>query len=154
MVLYDYGLIATSDEEPVIEARDKIAGMHRPVGVFYACGPGVPQGRMIEQQSIIDIAPTLLYSLGLPIPEDFEGYIIGSAFEPDYLAENPVEIGAASVPPATYVSRRSGPELEADAEDSIIDRLRSLGIRGVRDDRDVLVPTFGGKERLARGSSE
>jgi predicted AlkP superfamily phosphohydrolase/phosphomutase len=127
LVLYDYGLIATSDEEPIIEARDKIAGMHRPVGVFYGCGPGLSKGRVIEQQSIIDVAPTLLYSLGLPIPADFEGQIIASAFEPCYLADNPVEIGSPSVPPATYVSSRAAPEIEAEAEDSIVDRLRALG---------------------------
>jgi predicted AlkP superfamily phosphohydrolase/phosphomutase len=127
LVLYDYGLIATSDEEPIIEARDKIAGMHRPEGVFYGCGPGLSKGRVIEQQSIIDVAPTLLYSLGLPIPADFEGQIIASAFEPCYLADNPVEIGSPSVPPATYVSSRAAPEIEAEAEDSIVDRLRALG---------------------------
>lgn len=127
LVLYDYGLIATSDEEPIIEPRDKIAGMHRPEGVFYACGPGIIEGRAVEQQSITDIAPTLLYSLGLPIPADFEGGIIASAFEPGHLAEHPATIGPETIAPASYVARRAAHELEADAEESVIDRLRALG---------------------------
>ena len=49
-----------------------LEGTHRIEGVFVANGPNVRQGGKIHAQ-IADIAPTLLASLGLRVPQDMEG---------------------------------------------------------------------------------
>ena len=45
-----------------------------------ANGPGVAQGKTIEAH-IVDIAPTLLASLGLRVPQDMEGKVLTELFE-------------------------------------------------------------------------
>jgi bisphosphoglycerate-independent phosphoglycerate mutase (AlkP superfamily) len=48
-------------------------GMHHPVGVLMAVGPGVPAGLRIRDCTNLDIAPTILGILGLQQPESMPG---------------------------------------------------------------------------------
>ncbi len=57
------------------------ANWHRPQGVFVLHGPGVRADERIEGATLLDIAPTVLTLLGLPIGEDMEGKPLVSAFE-------------------------------------------------------------------------
>src|SRR5690606_30685900 len=49
------------------------SGSHRDEGIFLAQGPGVAEGIEIEGAQIIDLAPTILHLLDVPIPEDMDG---------------------------------------------------------------------------------
>jgi len=53
---------------------------HRPQGIFVLHGPGIRADEMIEGASLLDIAPTALALLGLPIGEDMEGKVLANAF--------------------------------------------------------------------------
>ncbi len=68
----------------------RISGTHRMEGIFFLKGDGVTPGRRIENPEIIDVAPTLLYLLGLPVPEEMDGRVINEAFSENYLESNPV----------------------------------------------------------------
>jgi len=132
LTLHDYGFVSTLNQDPVIFRRPNVAGTHRPQGIFLARGPGIAKGVRLRQQSIVDIAPTLLHSLGLPIPSDFEGAPIEAAFEPTHLRANPVRSGEPTRSPETYAAapgRQRPPRAERDPEDEavIADRLRALG---------------------------
>ncbi len=61
-----------------------ISGYHRPEGIFIASGPAF---RMVEslEASIVDIAPTVLYLMDLPIPTHMDGRIIDEAIQPTLL---------------------------------------------------------------------
>ncbi|MFH1417783.1 MAG: alkaline phosphatase family protein [Planctomycetota bacterium] len=123
--LHDYGFVSTLNKEPVHWSRPDVAGTHRPEGVFLATGPGIKSGRSLSIQSIVDITPTLLFSLGLAVPSDTDGGVIADAFEPAYMEAHPAEAAPPTLPPDTYV----GKEARASAEEqkSIIERLRALG---------------------------
>lgn len=56
-----------------------LEGTHRIEGVFVANGPNVRQGGKIHAE-IADIAPTLLASLGLRVPQDMEGKPLAELF--------------------------------------------------------------------------
>lgn len=130
LVLFDHGFFSVLDAEPMIWQRPEVAGTHAPEGIFAACGPGIPQGKEMPQQNILDIAATLLYSLGLPIPEDFESRVMKDAFEPELLAAQPIETGPATVAPGGAAPASAGEasaEEEADSEEKILERLRALG---------------------------
>ena len=45
-------------------------------------------------RNIVDVAATLLYSLGLPVPSDFEGEVPVEFFTEDHLMEHPIRRGA------------------------------------------------------------
>ena len=59
-------------------------------GVFAIAGPGIVPGRDLDSVSLLDVAPTLAYLLGLPVADDLPGDVITAAFVPDHLTANPI----------------------------------------------------------------
>jgi predicted AlkP superfamily phosphohydrolase/phosphomutase/tetratricopeptide (TPR) repeat protein len=55
---------------------------HSPFGVFVMAGPGIKNdGRQISGLSVLDITPTLLHHMELPVGKDMEGKILHACFE-------------------------------------------------------------------------
>lgn len=61
-----------------------------PDGVLILRGRGFAPGAFIEGATLVDVLPTLLYALGLPIAQDLDGRVLTSAFEPGHLARYPL----------------------------------------------------------------
>lgn len=57
------------------------AQWHRTEGVFLLHGPGVKADATVPAPSLLDIAPTVLAMLGVPVGRDFEGRVLAEAFE-------------------------------------------------------------------------
>ncbi len=125
--LRDRGFISTLRSEEVFKPRPKTIGTHHPEGVLVVAGPGVQPG-WIPQRSILDVPSLLLYTLGLPIPEDFEGELPVSLFDPGFLGSHPVRIGEPTRAPAKQTPRKME-EVDETEEDqaAIAERLRALG---------------------------
>ena len=123
--LRDCGLVSILPSDVLLKARDEIAGTHRPVGVFAARGPGIRQGASVEEMSILDVAPTLLHALGLPIPEEMEGRIREELYESSHLASNPVAFRKSSAKPA--VDESSPNVVDAQMEEALVRQLQALG---------------------------
>ena len=68
------------------------SGQHdrAPDGMIVAAGPGVAHGRPLGKASILDVTPTLLYSLRLPIGMDMDGHPLARLFDDAFIAERPV----------------------------------------------------------------
>jgi predicted AlkP superfamily phosphohydrolase/phosphomutase len=73
-----------------IEGGVEFAGSHRLDGVFIAAGGPIRRGEVFVNARIIDVAPTILYVMGLPIPEDMDGRILTEALDPDFVDANPL----------------------------------------------------------------
>jgi predicted AlkP superfamily phosphohydrolase/phosphomutase len=54
-------------------------GRHRRHGVILATGPGVPAGR-IEGATVLDVCPTVLHAMRLPVPDDVDGHVLTELF--------------------------------------------------------------------------
>lgn len=67
-----------------------VNGVHRLNGVFMAKGPRVKRGERLAPLSIIDLFPTVLYALGLPVPEAVDGRAALQIFEEGFVAGRPV----------------------------------------------------------------
>ncbi len=65
-------------------------GFHRMNGVFLAYGPLLDRGVRVQGATMLDVAPTLLHSMGLPVPTNMDGRVLAEAFAPDFMALNPV----------------------------------------------------------------
>lgn len=126
LVPFDHGFVSVLDAEPVVAIRSLVKGTHYPEGILVAGGPGIRQGVVLPRQSIVDVAPTLLYSLGLPIPSDFEGRVIEGLFQPELLDVRPVEFGPPTIPPGP---RRTQTQAKPDEEEQelVLGRLKALG---------------------------
>ncbi|MEE9292025.1 MAG: alkaline phosphatase family protein [Acidobacteriota bacterium] len=70
------------------------SGIHErgPYGFLFARGPNLKAGETFGKGSIIDIAPTALYALELPIASDMDGRLLTEAFTPRYIARHPVTV--------------------------------------------------------------
>jgi len=124
LVLRDHGFVSIRNLKPAVVRRPNPIGTHHPDGIFIACGPGVKAGETLARRQIVDVAPTLLHSLGLPIPEDFEGAVAENFFEPDWLAQHPVRAGA---PTRRRGEREQTQEMDAQEKQQIIEQLQMLG---------------------------
>lgn len=56
------------------------ADEHRGFGILAMRGPGVRQDELIHGATLLDIAPTVLTLLGLPVAHDMDGRVLTSAF--------------------------------------------------------------------------
>jgi predicted AlkP superfamily phosphohydrolase/phosphomutase len=97
-------------------------GRHHPAGVFLVTGPGIRQSAVLDGARLIDVAPTILYTFGLPVPEDMDGRVLTEVFTPAHLAANPVRQGPPSMAPPA-VERYTDQQTDA----VIAERLRALG---------------------------
>lgn len=107
----------------VTHREDIHIGKHHPDGVIVTSGKEVEQ-RAGFTAKIIDVAPMLLYYLGVPIPESMDGRILTDLFKKTYKDENPIikedqqsDHGQASQTPV-YTPKDN---------DDIEQRLRDLG---------------------------
>lgn len=70
----------------------QISAFHEnsPDGVAFFYGKEIANGRNIESMKIVDMAPTLLHYLGLPLGKDMDGIVNSSVFLSSFKVENPV----------------------------------------------------------------
>jgi len=96
---------------------------HSNNGIFMIRGKGVKKGFKADFQNL-DIAPTVLYCMGLPIPTYFQGKIL-DVFSDEWLAANPVKkanIGADQFKPGKTAQKASSKE-----EEEVWEELRKMG---------------------------
>ena len=61
-----------------------------PDGVLIVVGQGIRPGAVPSNASVLDVAPTILYLMGLPVARDMEGRVLTEILEPEFAQENPV----------------------------------------------------------------
>jgi predicted AlkP superfamily phosphohydrolase/phosphomutase len=67
-----------------LDVLSKLSGVHRMDGIILAQGPYTRRNKYIEGANIIDVAPTVLYALGMPLPSDMDGRPLIDLFEDAY----------------------------------------------------------------------
>ncbi|HLA82386.1 MAG TPA: phosphodiesterase, partial [Thermoleophilia bacterium] len=76
-----------------------------------------------EGAHLADVAPTLLYRMGQPVPSYMDGRVLTTAFAPEYLAENPVKSSTVSV----EAGKGGDAGYSSEEEALVMERLRGLG---------------------------
>jgi len=121
----DATLVVLSDHgfKPVLfPGKPTTSGHHRMEGVIALFGRGVRPGRTIEGAGLLDVLPTLLYLLDLPLARDLEGKVLEDALDPDFVrGHRPNFVDSYGTP---------GRIPEADQTEldrNVLERLRSLG---------------------------
>src|SRR5688500_7724693 len=125
--LRDGGLVSILASDTPFMTRADSSGNHRPEGIFLARGPGLDCGVRLPALSILDVAPLLLYSLGLEIPDDLEGTLPAAAFDPSWLQRHPSRRTARAVGDAPAPVAAEEARFTADDERKLAQRLRDLG---------------------------
>ena len=106
----------------VLERPPVISGTHRRNGVFMLSGPWVQPDQRIEKVSILDVAPTIMTILGVPVPDGLDGGVVTKAFLPSASIQERVRRSSAS-------NLRSAEAFQwsKDDEEQIRKNLKALG---------------------------
>jgi predicted AlkP superfamily phosphohydrolase/phosphomutase len=72
------------------DMRDLPKTEHTAEGFMIAAGPQIRSGVELSGAGIVDLAPTLLYLLGLPTPEEMDGRVLDQLIDPETLERRPV----------------------------------------------------------------
>lgn len=99
-------------------------GDHRMEGVLVASGPAIRPGSCAEGANLLDIAPTVLYLLGVPVPDDMDGRVLTELLDPSFVPA-PALAAVDAGPPGT-ADGAGTPYAETD-EAAIQKRLADLG---------------------------
>lgn len=127
LALRDCGFISVLNSREAVTPRPEPVGTHHPDGVFMAIGPGIRAGANVGRLGILDVAPALLYSLGLAIPSDVEGKFPDQLFQSELLALEPPRRVDVDRPEDAPLPVSQGAALSAEDEAILVDRLRGLG---------------------------
>jgi predicted AlkP superfamily phosphohydrolase/phosphomutase len=100
-------------------SKEAYVGSHRRGGMIAVAGPAAARGRTLSA-GIEDVAPTALYLLGLPVPDDLEGRVLEEAVAPELLAERPPTYESYALELAPTAAGTGG-------SDEVEERLRGLG---------------------------
>lgn len=100
------------------------SGNHRMEGIVLLHGPGVRAGHALPQAEIVDLTPTILSVLGVPVPGDMDGEVLRDAF-----VTAPQARVEAAHPPQTE-PEAAEVVLSEQEEEEIMARLRGLGYVG------------------------
>jgi predicted AlkP superfamily pyrophosphatase or phosphodiesterase len=99
-----------------------LSGAHRDKGVLIAAGPGVREGKTMDEASIYDITPTLLWYLGEPVGADMDGRVLTNLFTPAF-SHRPISTVASYDDPNQQPTLQTESKVDAQA----LEHLRSLG---------------------------
>jgi predicted AlkP superfamily phosphohydrolase/phosphomutase len=110
----------------LVESILGLSGHHRPDGVLILAGAGVKPGLQLENISILDLAPTILHTMGVAVPDDLDGRVLREAFEDSSPAARPVAHTRASV----YKDGAGAPDLSDEELDEVQEKLRGWGYAG------------------------
>ena len=80
----------------------------------------------LSRISILDVAPTVLHLLGLPVPNALEGKVLVEALDPGWFAAHPTEKTSA-YPVTPRAERPEAASNPSPAEERIQQELRALG---------------------------
>ncbi|MFQ5603533.1 MAG: alkaline phosphatase family protein [bacterium] len=87
VITSDHGFRAKPATEESLDLGD-----HRDKGIFIIAGPGIKKsGQFIANISMYEILPTILYGMGLPVADDFDGDVLKEVFLDEFVENNPTK---------------------------------------------------------------
>lgn len=111
-----------------IEGGVEFAASHRLDGVLMMSGGPIHADFSFKNAKIVDVTPTVLYLMGLPIPDDMDGRVLVEAIDPEFLAVNPIRFEAVD-DGESYGDDGDGAPVSFTEDESelIAKRLQALG---------------------------
>ena len=109
------------------QMRVPYTGNHRMEGILFFAGPGIKTKCELAGASIMDVAPTALALLGVPVPNAMDGRVLEDAMLTELRDRLSVNFtsGEGLRPDLT-----PGAELSAEDEEILVTRLQNLGYIG------------------------
>ena len=100
------------------------SGTHRREGILIAYGKGIKSNFNVEGATLVDVAPTALHLLNLPIPTDMDGNVLEALFREDWMKSHPIRHKEKE---SKNLSLETKEELSPEEMEMVKKRLRALG---------------------------
>ena len=99
-----------------IRSIDRLSGTHgrKTPGIFIAAGPDIDPQAAVENPRVIDVPPTVLRAIGLPVAEDFAGRVMTEIFSDAFRSAHPLQTIPTWGEPAAGENRSSAVDEELD----------------------------------------
>lgn len=106
---------------------------HSPQGVFMLKGPGIKKDELLYGASLLDITPTILTCLGLPVGDDMDGKVLTQIFEEERVPQSINSWEDVEGECGMHGEQEEGDE---DAAKRALDQLVELGYMDKPSDKD------------------
>ena len=126
LVISDHGYGDNPGQAPIQRGTNEWiqpSHWHTLDGVIAAAGGPVRPGEEISGATLLDVTPTILALLGIPVGEDMPGRPLTEVLDEPFLAEHPV----TSVPTHEDGTRGDSVAIESAYDEEVLRRLRTLG---------------------------
>ncbi|HKZ56265.1 MAG TPA: alkaline phosphatase family protein [Thermodesulfovibrionales bacterium] len=100
------------------------SGIHRDHGILISFGKHIKNEKGLPETSIMDLAPTILYRSGIPVPSDMDGRVLFEFFEKDFADKNLIRQTPVN---SEIISENKTVTYSGNESKSIEERLRGLG---------------------------
>lgn len=97
---------------------------HGPPGIILLTGGPVRKKNKLRNAHVLDIFPTMLYLLGLPLPEDGDGILLEDALDQTFLQRFPPHKVKTY---DSFLKRSLAPKKKGLLDKEELERLKSLG---------------------------
>ena len=97
----------------------QVSGAHDEQGIFLAKGPHLAQGKTVYDANLIDMTPTILHAMELPVPSDMDGHVLQEIFADGDRAVESVDLDLSKKTSDSFLSE--------DEEQLIKDKLKGWG---------------------------
>jgi len=116
-------MIAGARLRGALRSLNRLTGTHgrKTSGVFIAAGPDIDPQAKTERLQVIDVPPTVLYAIGLPVADDFAGRARTEIFTEGFRRNHPLQTIPTWGEPTEGVGRSSA------IDEELVDQLRALG---------------------------
>lgn len=104
-------------------------GEHRQDGIFIAAGPAVLPLGELPNLDLLDVPPTALYAMDVPVASSFDGRVMEQIFDATYVRAHAIAVQDYSAAVSGFRANRAlaGTGYSLDDEVAVEDRLRGLG---------------------------
>lgn len=128
MIVSDHGYGDNPGRQPILRTYGDVMDpgpdhWHTLEGMVLLHGGPIRRGLRLRDSSVLDVTPTLLVLLGLPVGADMDGRVLAEAFEPEFLANHPMR----TVPTYETGRREAGTPVASPFDREMLERLRALG---------------------------
>lgn len=113
----------------LVVQENLLSAKHAEKGIFVIKGPHIPVRGRVSDASILDVAPTLLYSMGVPVARDMDGRVLTELFEEEIARQASVEYveSYSCADDRETAGTADSPGLSDQQRADVRDRLRNLG---------------------------
>ena len=81
----------TLDYLSLVNTDEDLSGTHEKEGIIIMNGPNIRRNHKFESATLLDVTPTILALMGMPVAEDMDGNVLIDAITEDYLVRHPIQ---------------------------------------------------------------